>query len=122
MVLRVSLDGVVTLDSCAEISKTLSDWLDGIEVPAKRYSLEVSSLGIDRPLRNEAEFAEHIGKYCKLSVKTKGSDGRKRYGGKIIKVESGNITLLSEDEGREFIIPADDIAKANLDIKDGFGE
>jgi ribosome maturation factor RimP len=114
MVLRITLDGNVTLDNCADVSKALSDWLDGIDVPAARYNLEVSSLGIDRPLKSEAEFAAFIGKVCKLTVKTKGQDGRKRYKGRIIKAVDGEITLSSEEEGCKFILSIEDIAKANL--------
>ncbi|MDR2105421.1 MAG: ribosome maturation factor RimP [Deferribacteraceae bacterium] len=114
VVLQVYLDGNVSLDSCVEISKLLSNWLDSVDAPTSRYTLEVSSLGIDRPLKSEAEFAAHIGKICRLTVRTGGVDGRKRYKGRIVKVEGGEITLRVEEESRDFVISAVDIAKANL--------
>jgi ribosome maturation factor RimP len=116
MVLRISLEGAVSLDMCADVSRSLSDWLDGVDVPVSRYSLEVSSLGVERPLKSEAEFAEYIGSICKLTLKTKGADGRKRYRGRIIKAEGGNIILSSDEEKQIFTIPADNILKANLDL------
>jgi ribosome maturation factor RimP len=116
MVLRISLEGAVSLDMCADVSRSLSDWLDGADVPARRYSLEVSSLGVDRPLKSEAEFAEYVGSICGLTVKTKGEGGRKRYRGRIIKAEGGEIVLSSDEEKQIFTISADNISKANLDL------
>jgi ribosome maturation factor RimP len=116
MVLRISLDGVVSLDMCANISRSLSDWLDGVDVPVSRYSLEVSSLGINRPLKSEAEFAEYAGSICRITVKTKDESGRKRYRGRIIKAEDGKILLSSDEEKQIFTISADNILKANLDL------
>ncbi|MDR0454761.1 MAG: ribosome maturation factor RimP [Deferribacteraceae bacterium] len=119
-VLRIYLDGAVNLDSCAAISRLISEWVDEQGenfVPHEHYRLEVSSLGIDRPLRSAKEFLSHKGKLCRIQTKDKDSAGRKRYKGRITDVSNGAVTIYAEEERNSFIIEIDGIAKANAEVE-----
>lgn len=118
-VLRISLDGKVDLDSCAEISRLVSAWLDEHEdlIPVSRYTLEVSSLGLDRPLRTSDEFLSQLGKLCRITTKEKDPSGRKRYKGRIKEVTADSVTIYSDEESAFFNLPLANISKANIEIE-----
>jgi ribosome maturation factor RimP len=81
------------------------------------YSLEVSSPGINRPLRRPEHFAKVVG--SRVKVKTFGPVGqppRKSFSGVLEQVGSMDITVQVEGGGA-FQIPFRDIAKANLDLE-----
>lgn len=74
LVLRLfvhSADGV-TLDDCAEISRSVSEKLDRDDPIEGRYTLEVSSLGLDRPLVTEKDYRRRIGEMVKLTFDDSG--------------------------------------------------
>ena len=56
----------ITVDDCEEVSRALSDLLDEEDFISENYILEVSSPGLDRPLKKEKDFARSIGKDCLL--------------------------------------------------------
>ena len=117
-VLRVNLDGDVTLDRCSVVSRAVSKWLDenGELVPYERYSLEVSSLGFERPLKGYEEFSAYKGKLVQLTTKAADLTGRKRYKGRIKEVSNQSLTLYIAEESAEFTIELENISKANLCI------
>ena len=68
----------ITVDDCEEVSRALSDLLDEEDFISENYILEVSSPGLDRPLKKEKDFARSIGKdveenYSKQLTKKKNS-------------------------------------------------
>lgn len=74
-VVRLIVDkvGGVTIDECAEVSRRMSADLDMTDVLTGRYTLEVSSPGIDRPLRTAADFRRKTGRT--VSVRFKAEEG-----------------------------------------------
>ena len=123
MVLRIFIDkpGGVTLDDCAGLSRELSAVLE-IEDPIHgAYRLEVSSPGIDRPLKRAEDFARFAGERVKLKTfEQLDPDGRghqrKTFAGRLLGFEDGVVRVLQLDKkGGEVGIPLDAIAKANLD-------
>ena len=119
-VLRIYIDGAVTLDDCAAISRLVSAWLDEQDenfVPYEHYQLEVSSPGINRPLRSAEDFALQKGKMCRIQTKEKDNTGRKRYKGRITGILDGSVTIYAEDESVSFTIPVNSIAKANVETE-----
>ncbi len=119
-VLRIYLDGAVTLEDCASVSRLVSAWLDEQDetlIPYEHYQLEVSSLGVDRPLRSAEDFASRKGKLCRIQTKDKDATGRKRYKGRITDVSGGSVTIYTEEESVSFTIPISNIAKANVEIE-----
>ena len=106
-VLRVSLDGKVTLEQCADISRTISNWIDSLPedmIPYNNYSLEVSSLGLDRPLRSHKDFASQMDKLCSIQTKNKDSSGRRRYKGRITEVTAESVTIFIDEESKSFTL------------------
>jgi ribosome maturation factor RimP len=105
----------ITVDDCAKVSAALSDMLDEKDPIADKYSLEVSSPGLDRPLTKPAHFARYVGYEIKLETEDK-VENRKRFKGKLIHADNQNITLQMDDA--EYVIPFALISKAKLVITD----
>ena len=116
-VLRLYIDkpGGVTLDDCSGVSREVGVAIEVEELIEQRYSLEVSSPGLTRPLKKLSDFERFAGSYAKL--KFYGAiDGRKTVVGTIKSVEGGKI-LFSLDDEEDITINFGDIAKANLEYK-----
>ena len=104
--------GGVSLSDCAAVSRELGERLDGVIDDS--YRLEVSSPGVERPLRRIRDFERCLGRRARIRLK----DGRKANGkisGKIIGVDGNTVRVLSED-GKEASLSLADIAKANLAV------
>ncbi|OAI49392.1 ribosome maturation factor RimP [Gammaproteobacteria bacterium SCGC AG-212-F23] len=111
--LRVYIDSAtgLTLDHCSQVSRQLSAMLD-VEDPIQgRYTLEVSSPGLDRPLFEIAHYQKYIGSDVKVRVKMPIND-RRHFTGTLTKVEGTDIHLLVDAE--EVILPFSAIDKAKL--------
>ena len=106
----------MTVEDCADISRSLSALLD-VEDPIDReYTLEVSSLGIDRPLTRPKDFAAWAGFEAKLES-VQPIDGRKRFRGQLLGLdESGQVRLRVETG--EVAIPFADVRGAKLVLTD----
>ncbi|HEY3374253.1 MAG TPA: ribosome maturation factor RimP [Candidatus Aquicultor sp.] len=116
LVLRVLLDtkeSGVSLDKVAEVSRLIEPALDEADLIAQKYMLEVSSPGIERPLRKPAHFQRFVG--SKVFVKTVHPIGkRKQFKGQL--VEAGDNSFVVEIDGERFEIPYDDVSKARLQV------
>jgi ribosome maturation factor RimP len=107
----IEKEGGVTLSECTTVSRELGYILEVKEVIDHPYNLEVSSPGLDRPLKTEKDFQRFSGK--KAVVKTAELiDGRRNFKGTIRSIENGLVTL--DNEGETWTIPFDEIAKAKL--------
>ncbi len=106
----------MTVDDCAEISRSLSALLD-VEDPIQgEYVLEVSSPGIDRPLTRAKDFSAWVGHEAKIEALT-GLDGRKRFRGKLLGLDAeGRMRILTETG--EAVLPLTDIKSAKLVLTD----
>lgn len=101
----------VTFDEITEAQKWINSLMDELDPFPGAYTLEVSSPGIDRPLRTQEHFARFIG--LRAYVKAKHAiDGRSAWTGTILSVEDGLVKL--DVDGTEFSVPFDTISKANL--------
>ena len=118
-VIRVLLDreGGIDIDTIAESNRWVSDVLDAEADLQGPYVLEVSSPGIDRPLRKRADFERFAGE--KATVKTRTAEGRATYTGLITSADAAGI-VLETDEGPHRIA-YDDIARARLQGRVDFG-
>jgi len=108
----VDSDQGVSLDDAATISRKLSAALDAAPVMGDfPYTLEVSSPGLDRPLRNDADFRRFAGK--KAELRTYGPvDGQRHFRGILLGV-IGDAVVLQLD-GRQVQVPKNQIAQARL--------
>ncbi|MBI3871559.1 MAG: ribosome maturation factor RimP [candidate division Zixibacteria bacterium] len=91
---RILIDkpGGITLDDCTRVSRRLSADFDMAEVMPGRYTLEVSSPGLDRPLRTPADFRRKMGH--KVALRYEDGDGKRRaLTGVIAGVETETLTI-----------------------------
>jgi ribosome maturation factor RimP len=101
----------VSHEDCERVSREVSVLLDVHDVVPHAYHLEVSSPGLDRPLRTEAHFRKFIGQRARVKLH-QGVAGRRNFTGTIVKVDPGQVTL--EVDGKENVLPLADLDKANL--------
>jgi ribosome maturation factor RimP len=113
--LYIDRDGGVSLDDCTNVSRAVSAALD-VEDPVEgAYDLEVSSPGLDRPLRTPEHFLEFAGELVR--VKAYGPipelENRKTFVGPLRGFEDGSV--LVEVDGHLFRVPLAQVAKAHLE-------
>ncbi len=110
-VLRLTIDnpvGYVSIRDCEIVSRDLEMWLDAKDIITRRYILEVSSPGLDRPLRGEKDYKRFVGKLAKFVLK----DGRAI----IARIKSyGDDKVILDDEGKEITVNLSDVKRANLE-------
>ena len=118
-VLRLYIDkpAGVSLEDCTQVSRAVDTVLEVEDVVPHEYHLEVSSPGLNRPLKKPEHFRQALGK--KVKVKTFapiGAPPRKNFSGVLAGVEEGSVIVEVEGAGA-FRIPSGDIAKANLEFE-----
>ncbi len=116
-ILRLYIDKPdgVKIDDCERVSKRIDSILDKSDIIGGRYLLEVSSPGLDRPLKKEEDFKRFIGRLIKVKTFSP-IDNQKTFVG-TLKDYKEEVVTLEIKEGKIIEIPMKDIAKANLEIK-----
>ena len=104
-------DGV-GLNECADVSRELGPVLDVADLIRAAYNLEVSSPGLDRPLRTEAHFARFVGHKAKIKTRRPIGENRRNFSGPIVAVDAGVIKIDVGDKVCE--VPVAEVEKANL--------
>lgn len=120
--LRIFIDkpGGIDIEECAWVSEQVSEQLDQLEpdpIP-QAYFLEVSSPGVERPLKKEADYENAIGKYIHVTLyQTVASE--KQYEGflKSFDAEQLVLTVTEKTRQKEYTFARNNIAKARLAIK-----
>ena len=124
MVLRVQIDrpgpaataeDSVSVGDCAHVSHELSAILDVEDVVTTAYILEVSSPGLDRPLRHADDYRRFSGRRAKL-VMREAVDGQTYFKGRLGGVED-NAVLIDADDGRQHRVPIGVITRAHLEVE-----
>lgn len=112
-VLRLFIDREqgVTLDDCAAVSRAISTWLDVEDLIEHAYHLEVSSPGLERPLKKIEDFQRFAGRKAKVKLKEP-RDGQNVFIGTLDQVAGGQVTLLAD--GGPVTILFEEIARARL--------
>ena len=105
----------VSVDDCAEVSRTVSALLDVDELIAGSYTLEVSSPGIDRPLTRPEHFVRFAGFEAKVETRMP-LDGRKKFTGRLLGLEGERVRIATA-EG-EKALPLADVQRAKLVLTD----
>ena len=97
--LRVYIDkeGGITVDDCEIVSRELSDLLDEKDFIPNAYILEVSSPGLDRPLKKEKDFARSLQKEVDVKL-YKPLNKQKEYTGILIDYDEEKVVLELEEE------------------------
>jgi ribosome maturation factor RimP len=120
--LRVVIDrpegqGEVTLEDCAQLSRDLSTALDIEDFITQSYNLEVSSPGLDRPLKSERDFRRNLGKLCKVKLHEPAPDGQRVLRGKLLEATGGSVVM--DVDGNRHEVSLGNIAGARLVIDFG---
>jgi ribosome maturation factor RimP len=112
--LRIFIDkpNGITIDDCQKVSKMISEKLDDLDPIDRSYYLEVSSPGIDRPLKNDRDLKKNVGKEVEIKLYAP-LDGKKIYVGNLKDFNDEQIKIETEEKS-EFIIPKEKISKINL--------
>jgi ribosome maturation factor RimP len=108
-------DKAMTVEDCADISRTASALLDVADPIDAAYTLEVSSPGIDRPLVRREDFARYAGCEAKIEV-TAPVEGRRRFRGKLLGVEGDEVRLLVD--AAPVALPLATVTRAKLVLTD----
>lgn len=114
--LRIFIDKKdgVTIDDCQRASREISAILDMKDPVPGTYSLEVSSPGINRPIRDRQDYQRYIGSKIKVRLFTHISN-QKTFIGINRGLEEETLRLeVAPDQ--EILIPVNDVAKANLEV------
>lgn len=108
-------EGAMTVEDCARISRAVSAILDVEDPVPGRYTLEVSSPGVDRPLTRLRDFERFAGFEAKLET-TRLVDGRRRFRGRIAGVDGDRVRI--DMDGQAVQLPFTDIERAKLTLSD----
>ena len=111
--LRLYIDAAagITLDDCERVSRAVSEVLDAEDPIPGQYTLEVSSPGLERPLRTAEHFARFVGET--VSVETvQAIEGRRRFKGAL--TAAGADTVEVEVDGKRWTLPISGIRTAHL--------
>jgi ribosome maturation factor RimP len=123
MVLRVQIDRPgpaataeesVSIDDCTQVSRDLSALLDVEDIVPAAYVLEVSSPGLDRPLKRADDFRRFTGRRAKV-VMREAVDGQTFFRGTLGGLDSDAV-LIDDERGRHRV-PLGVITRANLEVE-----
>lgn len=122
-ILRIFIDkpGGVTLDDCVSVSREVGSLLEVEDPIPGTYRLEVSSPGLDRPLKKPADFERFAGQKVKVKTRVKMDPDqrgheRKTFQGTLLGLDRGGVRIMQTDKrGGEIVVALEDISKANLE-------
>lgn len=106
--------GGVTVDDCAAVSRRLDDWLEEAALIRHAYTLEVSSPGLERPLRKPEDFVRFAGRRVRLRLHRDEGQG-KTLTGTLLGLENGEIALLMDNK-EKLGLRMEQIARARLTL------
>ncbi len=114
--LRIYIDkeGGVDINDCEYVSRTLEAKLDEADPIEQAYILEVSSPGIDRPLKKESDFVKYAGEIVDVKL-YKAFEGSKEYQGALKGLEN-NIVTITDENGKDISFDRKDIAGIRLAV------
>ena len=105
----------VGIEDCVTVSRELSAILDVDDPLDREYTLEVTSPGLDRPLRHDADFRRFAGRTASIVLEAP-LNGQTFFSGRIEAVEDGHVVLLVGKRNRAHRIPLDGIKRARLEV------
>ena len=111
--LRLYLDAAagITLEDCERVSRAVSELLDAEDPIPGQYTLEVSSPGLERPLRTAEQFGRFVGETVFVET-VQAVEGRRRFKGAL--TAAGTETVEVEVDGKRLTLPISGIRKAHL--------
>ena len=115
-VLRFFIDkeGGVTIDDCAMVSREISAYLEVEDLLDHAYTLEVSSPGLERPLKKRGDYTRFTGRLARIKLLEPMDDGQRLLIGTLLGLEGDVVTLVVD--GREVVVDMKNIARARLTL------
>ncbi len=105
----------VSIEDCEQVNREMSTILDVEDPLPFAYTLEVSSPGLDRPLRSEADYRRFAGRLAKVVVREP-VDRQKAFEGRLRGLEDGQV-MLEAPNGRLHRLPLRLIVRARLEVE-----
>ena len=111
--LYIDKPGGVSIDDCSKVSRHLSDALDlDPDVIEGAYTLEVSSPGLDRPLKSVADLLRNKGRTIRVTRST-----GKPLTGKLLEADEDNLTLALKGNAGNIVVPRSEVLVAKVDVQ-----
>ena len=112
--LRIYIDQPegIQLEDCEVVSRQISSLLDVEDPIPGQFNLEISSPGMDRPLRKVQDFERFKGEVVKIKLSVPTIEGQRNFTGKLMGIENDEVIL--EMDGETHYLPLDSIDKARL--------
>jgi ribosome maturation factor RimP len=115
-IVRIFIDrdgDAISFDDCEQVSRELSAMFDVEDPIPSAYSLEVSSPGVERPLRTAAHFRQFVGQIAKVALDV-GVEGRRNFKGIVDGFDDENQNILMRVDGKSYALPLSDLRSAKL--------
>ena len=117
-VLRIYADrpeGGITISDCQWISERIGTLLDVEDLIPHAYNLEVSSPGLDRPLKTRRDFERHVGIVVKIKT-YEPMDNQRNFKGEIVSTSEEGVTIHDVSRNADVEIPYENIKSARVDV------
>lgn len=119
--LFIDKEGGITLEDCTSVSRAVEVRLDELDPIQEPYTFEVSSPGLERPLKRDADFARFAGQMIRLSTFAP-IDGQRAFVGELLGIADGQVRLRLRPESKEqpaseMAIPREQVAMARLYVE-----
>lgn len=112
--LFIDREGGVTVDDCAAASRALDDWLEAEDFIDCAYNLEVSSPGLERPLKTDRDFLRAVGKRVRVKLRPAGGEPGGALYGTLEGLEGDSVVV--EIDGARRVLQRERIVKARLSL------
>ena len=112
--LLVDQPGGITIDDCVRISRQVEDLLDSQDLIPFRYVLEVSSPGVDRPLRKAEHYTRFVGERVEIRMNP-GFGSRRQFTGELAGYSDGTVHVIV-GEGEDVHLPLREVHSARVHI------
>ena len=109
--LYIDAEAGIAIDDCERVSRAVSELLDAEDPIPGQYTLEVSSPGLERPLRTAGQFGRFVGETVFVET-MQAVEGRRRFKGAL--TAAGAETVEVEVDGKRWTLPISGIRKAHL--------
>jgi len=117
-VLRIYADrpeGGITISDCQWISERIGTLLDVEDLIPHAYNLEVSSPGLDRPLKTQRDFEKHVGIVVKIKTHEP-MDNQRNFKGEVVSTSEKGVTIHDVSRNADVEIPYENIKSARVDV------
>lgn len=105
----------IGIQDCQRVSEDVSAILDVEDVIDQRYTLEVTSPGLDRPLRDARDYRRFAGRKAKI-ILSEPVDGETHFKGRLRGLE-GDTVLLDDEQGRQHRVPLALVTRGRLEVE-----